>query len=345
MFKSHITINEKVIGKGSRPYIIAEMACAHNGSVEAAKKLINASVNAKADAIQLQFFRAESTVTPNHEAYKILCKIEFSDYEWKELVEYSSDQGIDVFVCTYDKPSVELAVELGVDGIKLNSADLSNPEIVIGVAESGIPFTLGTGASTLEEIAEALRIAEMNGAENIVLMHGVQNFPTKNEDLNISRIELLQSVFGNIPVGYADHTVGGDSFGLYVDLIAIGLGATLLEKHITLDRSEKGIDYQAALEPEEFKKYVEVMHKGQVAYGSKNIKAFSESEIMYRKFQKKSIVAARDILKGEKIVREDVTFLRNKEPGLSPDKLAFVIGKKIIRNINRNDNLLISDLK
>lgn len=342
--KTEIKIGDKHIGPGHHPYIIAEMACAHDGEFEKAKRLIDSAVNAKADAVQLQFFVSDETVTPHHEAHDILKRIEFSNEQWGELFQYGSDQGIDVFVCTYDVPSVKLAGKLGAKGIKLNSADLANPEVIIAVAELGIPFTLGTGSSTFEEITKGLELAAKHGAKDVVLMQGVQNFPTQPKDLNIAKIDLLRSEFG-IPVGYADHIAGDDPFGKMVDLLAIGLGANVLEKHITIDRSEKGIDYQAALEPEEFKTYVSNMHTAFTALGSREILPFTESDLKYRKFQKKSIVAAVDIEEGETLSRDKVAFIRNVEPGVAPINFPEMSGKKVIRSIQKHQNILPEDLQ
>lgn len=342
--KSRIQINDHVIGNGSRPYIIAEMACAHNGKFEEAIALANAAAEAKADAVQLQFFIPESTVTPHHEVFSILKKIAFSKEEWKKIFDYSKKLGLDVWVCTYDLPSVAWAKEFGADGIKLNSADLSNPEVIEAVAKTGIPFTLGTGASSLDEINEGLRIAESVGAENIILMHGVQNFPTAVENLCIARIRLLKKVFPYLSVGYADHTAGDDEFSQLSDLIAIGLEANLIEKHITLSRQEKGIDYQAALEPLEFSNFVKRIHKAYKAFGDDLIHPFSESDLRYRKFQKKSIVANADLKCGQEIHPSDLIFLRNSEPGISPKEMGILIGKKVIRDISKFQNINLSDV-
>ncbi|HLG02696.1 MAG TPA: N-acetylneuraminate synthase family protein, partial [Bacteroidia bacterium] len=293
-----IRIRDKVIGNGNPPFVIAEMACAHDGIFEKALKLVDAAVDADADAVQLQFFIPDETVTPNHPVYDVVKKIAFDAESWRKIFKHARGKNIAVFVCAYDVPSVNLAIECRADAIKLNSADLSNPDVLSAVAASGIPFTLGTGASTLDEIANGIAFASSHGARNIILMHGVQNFPTKIEDLNISRVELLKEVF-DMPVGYHDHVDGEDPFGKIVDLIAIGLGACVIEKHITCDRSEKGIDYQAALEPAEFKQFVAQVRKAFVAYGSKKLRPFTESDIRYRKFQKKSVVAARAIKAGE----------------------------------------------
>lgn len=343
-YNSTIKINDSHIGLNQSPYIIAEMACAHNGNFEEAIQLIDASKEAGANATQLQFFVPEYTVTPNHGVYSVLQKIAFSNEEWTKIFNHGRAVGIDVWVCTYDHPSVDLAVQLGADGIKLNSADLSNPKVLKAVAESKIPFTLGTGASTFEEITRGLSYLYKNGARDIVLMQGVQNFPTQNKDLNIARLNLLKSVFPNIPVGYADHTDGEDSFGKIVDLIALGAGAVVFEKHITLDRSEKGIDYQAALEPKEYKTYVKTLHHGYEAFGKAQIKPFSESDLKYRKFQKKGIVAIEDLKEGDVISDENVEFLRNEIPGMSPLDFYKIKGKKLVKSVKKFDNINENDV-
>lgn len=338
-----ISIGEYKIGDGNRPFIIAEMACAHDGIKEKALKIIDASVEARADAIQLQFFVADETVTPFHPAYEVVKRIEFSESDWSDIFAYAKSKGILVFVCTYDVPSVKLAARLKVDGIKLNSADLSNPEVVIEVAKAKIPFTLGTGASTFEEINRGLNLAAENGATDVILMHGVQNFPTLTEDLNISKVGALKKSFP-VPVGYHDHTDGDDVFTHSVDFIAIGLGANVIEKHITLDRKEKGIDYQAALEPEEFKNFVKNIHRAYLAFGSAEARPFTESELKYRKFQKKSIVAAVDLEPGILITREKVRFIRNENPGISPAEFGLIEGKKVKSKIDKFRNIELTDL-
>jgi sialic acid synthase SpsE len=335
-----VTIKGKRIGNGYPAYIIAEMACAHDGSLSKAKQLIDAAVNAKADAIQLQFFRADETVVPSHDVYDVLKRIEFTEEEWQGLIDYAKQSEIAVIVCTFDLPSVHMAVRLGADAIKLNSADLSNPEVVAAVSKSGLPFTLGTGASTDAEIGAGLDRAANNGARQIILMHGVQNFPTQTPDLNIRRMKYLQEKFG-VPAGYHDHTDGSDSFSRIVDLIAVGMGAHVIEKHITISRAEKGIDYQAALEPAEFIAYVELLRRANVALGSAEKTDFSESDLRYRKFQKKSIVADRNLSAGEVLDRSMVRFIRNREPGLPPVELDNLLGKTLTRNIEPFTNIAL----
>ena len=345
IIKGGFRIGSSLLQNHSKPYVIAEMACAHNGNIDEAKQLIKASVDAGADAVQLQFLVAEETVTPFHEAFDVIKSIEFSVEQWKEIVSYARKFEIDVFTCTYDVPSVALAVETKCDGIKLNSADLSNPDVLAAVAKSGIPLTLGTGASTLDEINEGLEFLKSNGAKDIVLMHGVQNFPTAVQDLHINRLEFLMDQFPEYTIGYADHTDGENSFAKVVDLLAVAKGVGVIEKHITLCRADKGIDYQAALEPEELKAFVSRIDAAYQALGSKLERPFSASDLKYRKFQKKGVVAARELKEGETITRNDVLFIRNVEPGLPPKEFGKIEGQKLKVARAKFDNITVSDIE
>lgn len=319
------------------------MACAHDGDIAKAKKLVDAAAEANADAVQLQFFSPDDLVTPDHEVYDLLHQINFSREEWREIYEYARKFDIHVFACTYDIPSAELALDLKVDGIKLNSSDLSNPDLLRIVAESGIPFTLGTGASTIEEIAQAVDTALVHGGNRIIIMHGVQNFPTAIEHANVNKIKMLRALFP-FPVGYQDHTAASDPFSRAVDLLAIGAGACVIEKHITLDRSEKGTDYQAALEPKEFKEFVQLIRTAETAMGPTTIQPLSESDITYRNFQKKSIVASRDIGIGEKISRENIAFLRSPKTGIPPVSFKEIEGKSVTKKIHQFETLSSDDI-
>ncbi|WP_415714116.1 N-acetylneuraminate synthase family protein [Maridesulfovibrio sp.] len=329
-----IRINNRTVGIGHPVYVIAEMACAHHGSLEKALKLVDVAVEAEVDAVQLQFFSRDHLMSVEHPAYDLLGKLSFSEDEWRKIYDHARKYSMDVFVCTYDTPSAEFAIRLGVEGIKLNSSDLSNHDLLETVARSGIPFTIGTGASTVEEISEALaRIKDYQ--KNAILMHGMQAFPTEIADANINKIKIFQSCF-NLPVGYQDHTSGDDAFAGVIDLLAIGAGACVVEKHYTLDRSLKETDYQAALNPQELNAYVKRIRTASTAMGETSIQPLSEAERNYRKFQKKQIVARKNLTAGSIISKEDLSFLRTgKLNGYSPDKANELLGKKIIQNISK----------
>lgn len=340
------TINNKKIAHNHAPYIIAEMACAHDGDYQKALRIIDAAVEAKADAIQLQFFTPDTTVTPRHPVYNTLRDIAFSYDQWQQMVDYIRKQSaIDVWVCTYDYPSVSWAHEMNADGIKINSSDLSNPELLKAVAQTGIPFTIGTGASYLEEVRSCIELVENNGAEHFVLMHGVQNFPTELEDVQINRLDILQSAFPDYLTGYADHTNADFQESLWIDAAAVGKGAAVLEKHITWDRSEKGIDHQAALNPDEFITYVQNVKNTFKALGKKALQPLKESDFKYREFQKKSIVVNKNLDAGSLLDHSNTSFLRNDKPGLSPSYFSKIEGRKVKSSLKKFDNIFLENLE
>lgn len=339
-----IVINNKPIDRFGM-YIIAEMACAHDGDFHKAKALIDVAVEARADAVQLQFFHAPANMVAHHRLYSLLEKIEFSREQWSELCDYARHKNIDVFACAYDMPSLEFAIALKVDGIKFNSADLSNLEMITRVAESGIPFTLGTGASRMDEVGQAILTALAAGGNKFVLMHGMQSFPTRIEQANIRRIPALAATF-NALVGYADHTDGDDPFAQQIDLPAMGAGACVFEKHYTLDRTLKGTDYQAALNPGELASYVEAMRRGSEAMGSAGVRPFNADELRYRTFQKKKIVTARELAVNHVIERDDLILLRTEhEGGMDASVLPSLIGKQITRPLTVHQLIMLEDIQ
>jgi sialic acid synthase SpsE len=322
MSMPHVSIAGRAVGPGLPAYLLAEMACAHDGEAGKAKRLVDAALAAGADGVQLQFFRTAELVTPGNPIHELLSRIEFDDEEWADIHAHARASGLHVWACTFDPPSVELALRLGVDAIKLNSSDLSNPG------------GLGRVASTMDEVAHGLAVARAaGGLGRVVLMHGVQNFPTPVADAHIRRMGLLRANFG-LPVGYADHTDAENPAARVLDLAALGLGACLLEKHITLDRAEKGVDHQAALEPEEFRAWVARMREAEAALGAGELAPLTEADERYRSFQKKSVVAARDLAAGAVLAEADVRFLRTGErPELSPGDLPRLLGRRLARAV------------
>ncbi len=326
-FHATVQVRDRQIGLGYPPFVIAEMACAHDGKLAKAESLIDGAIAAGVDAIQLQLFTTTHQVAPTHPLHPLLETLAFAPEDWERLFARVHHSHTPLFAFVYDPPSLELALRLGIDGIKLSSADLSNPEMTSAAARCGLPITLGTGASTLDEISSALDTIQTHEGHQVVLMHGVQNFPTAIADANLRRIQLLQRVF-QLPVGYQDHTEADLDFSKSIDLVAIGLGACVIEKHITLDRQDQGTDYQAALEPEELKPFVRQIRAATEALGTDTVRPLTESDRRYRQFQKKSICAARAIAKGDTIHRNDLVFLRTEtSPGLSPSELDRFLGR------------------
>jgi N,N'-diacetyllegionaminate synthase len=338
-----IEVVGKTIEEGGA-FVIAEMACAHDGDFGKAKELISAAAAAQVDAVQLQIFHAAANMVAHHRLRPVLERIEFSATQWAELVGFSRSAGLPVFACAYDLPSLELALKLDVDGIKLNSADLGNVEMLVRCAQSGVVFTLGTGASRLDEVGLALSTVLEHGGDRVVLMHGIQAFPTRIDKASIRRVSQLRETF-NALVGYADHTDGDDSFAGIIDLLALGAGACVLEKHFTLDRAAKSIDYQAALNPDQLLSYVRDMRTAVRAVGVGWPLPFDDDDRKYRQFQKKRIVAAQELPAGTVLDRSKLALLRTEEgDGLDAVALPGVIGKTLRRTLRQHELMLAADI-
>ncbi len=327
-------------------FIIAEMACSHEGDPRLAKKIVDAAAQAGSDAIQLQIWSLTHMMAPQRPEYEMLKKIELTRDQWSELVEYSRQNHpkMQVFVCVYEHHSIPFIESLNIDGYKLNSSDLSNPLVLEKVAATGKQINLSIGASTLGEIQAAVgRIRTISEAK-ITLMYGHQSFPTLPENVHMNFMKKLRTLF-DFPIGYQDHCDAETESAFWLPAAAVGLGIDILEKHITHDRSLKGIDYESALNPDEFVRFVEMVHVLESSMGSSEPRPFSDDELKYREFQKKSIVAAHDLPAGTELTKDHLIFMRAEGLGLAPDQIGRIIGKKIQRDIPAFQQLSEADLR
>lgn len=314
-------------GDSASPFIIAETACAHDGDPETLRTLIREVADADPDAIQVEIFSPEHQVTPDHEMADAVDDLAFSLDTWEDILREMSDLDPATFVFAYDRPSLQFALEHDIDGIKLSSADLANPEMIAASAKADMPTTLSTGGCSVEEIAQSVEQYTEIDNRGPVLMHGVQNFPTAIEDAWLYRIQLLKDLF-DLPTGYQDHTDGDSELSQVIDLIALGRGASVLEKHVTLSRGETETDFEAALEPAEFEDYVETVRGASGALGPRRFCSVSSSERKYQAFQKKAVVTTQEIRQGEPIDRDHVEFLRNDSPdGIAPREFEALEGR------------------
>jgi len=346
------TLDRAVIVRGRRisdsdpVYIVGEIACGHQGDVAQAKRLIEAVVKAGADAVQLELFHPPANLVGSLPFYKVVEDLSFTRDQWVDVMSFARGHDTAVSAFVYDDVSMEWALALKPDMLKLNSSDISNPDLIIAAAKSGLPFTVGTGASSFQEIAEAVDLALAHGGTQMILQHGVQNFPTPTDNAHLRRIAMLKEAFGGL-VMYADHTDASLDMARYLDLAAIGVGAALLEKHVVLDRAAKGVDWEAALDPAGFAAYVTTMRAGWRALGPERLMPPTEGDEKYRRFQKKSIVAAKDIPAGTTLNRSHVAFLRAQgtAQGLSPMRFRDIAGSKTRRAIAKWEQIVLTDLE
>lgn len=338
--KKSFKIGNHLIGDPSYPLLIAEIACAHDGDPWKCSKLIEAASKSGADAIQLQIFSAQLQVPRSHKLRELLENLEIDRKTWKNLFSQAKETGLMVSAFVYDEESLEWVQDWDPDMYKLNSSDLTFEPMLKGVAKTKKPLTLGTGASQVEEIRYGVETLKTYN-DKVILMHGVQDFPTEIHNSRLNRIEFLKNIF-NGPFGFADHTDGSNRLAKYIDLIALGQGASVFEKHITLDRKAKSTDYQAALEPETWSEYAKVMRALAPSISDSSPEVLTETDKRYRNFQKKKAFSSREILKGESLTDSCIKFMRSdSEFGILPQMIDKVLGKIAKEKISQEELLRV----
>lgn len=321
------------------PYVVAEMACAHDGDLRHALKIAKAA--SKADALQIQIFHAEDLVLP--EKVPAARKLQLTSDEWKEVARETQKGSVDLWATVFDSKAIDLALQLGVKVIKIHSTDISNPFLLRECAETGLPLSLSVGGSYIDEIIRAVQFLERHGSSELMLTHGFQDFPTSPEDARLGFITTLDSLFP-YPIGYQDHTDGNSDLAMTLPLSAVGLGARVLEKHITDDRSRKGTDYISALDPNQFSRFVDQARSVSKAISKRRSNTLSSQEENYRQSMKRRIVTKEDIEPDTQITEDAITLVRADE-GLKADQLDDVLGRKSRRLLKKHETIKEKDLQ
>ena len=328
-----------------KTYVIAEMACSHEGDPTLARKIIDGAGQAGADAIQFQIWLLKDIMVPHHPDYERVKRIELSREAWADLAAYVRDRypEMQIIACVYERSSVDFAESINVDAYKLHSADLSNPYLVKHVAGTGKRIDLSVGASTLDEIQTAIEWIKSTSSSEVWLMYGYQNFPTLTDEVHLRYMMKLKQLF-ELPIGYQDHSDADTEAAFWLPAAALGMGVDILEKHITHDRSLKGIDHEAALNPDEFARFVQMVRTIEGAMGISTPKPFTAEELKYRKYAKKSLVASRDLPAGTRVTEDDLLFMRADDLGLPPDQAYRLIGRVTSRDIAAYHLILEDDV-
>ena len=348
-------IGQKSIGDGSQAYIIAEMAWSHDGSYENARAIVLAASKAKADAICIHLTHISDYMTTDYVAakggasssanseklYDFLSKKNLSEDEWKRVIKLAHDSGVAVCAMCNDVYSVHFAAKNGIDSFVIPPASIQEIVLLETVAKYRTPVLIRIGGAHQDEIALAIDAMRSNGAE-FALIHGFQNFPTELDEMNMNLIGTLKSKYG-VSVGFADHVDGGSDVALLVPVVAIAKGANLIEKHLTYDRSKKGLDYESALNPEAFSKMIALVRIVEKAFGTNEFGELSDKELAYRKNVRKRAVAAKDLKVGSIVNDENFTFKRANS-GMYPDEFAKRVNEKIIKVMRKDEGLLNSNV-
>lgn len=327
---------------GNDILIIAEVGNAHEGNLQRAKDLINASADAGVNAIKFQLFTADELLVKSHSRYRHFKDLQMSFEDWKVLYNLSKERGLKFFCDIFGMDSYEICKNLTADGIKIHSSDISNYQLLSTISGWDNDIFLSCGGATELEIHRALKILKsLENNKQIILMHGFQNFPTSKEETNLNRLKTLAQLFLQ-PVGFMDHIDAESTLSQTLPLLAIASGACVIEKHITMDRSLKGIDYYSSLEPEEMASLVERIRDVKTILGRSEI-VFGKEESLYRKKMKKHLVALSSIKTGQIITDMNMTYKR-AECSAYPANYEDVIGKKAIDSFSVDEPIVYSKL-
>ena len=342
-----IKIGERWIGDGEPCFIIGEVGINHNGSLEIAKKLIDVACEAEADAVKFQkrdlkhVYQERLLSNPNlaEQAFQylipLLQEFELSKEDYHKIVEYCQEKGI-LFLCSpWDLESVDFLESLEILAYKISSADMTNFPLLRHVASRGKPLIVSTGMSTLEEIRKTVDFLKKRKAE-FALLHCNSTYPAPFEEINLRFMETLRQF--DVPIGYSGH-----ERGIATSIVAGALGACIIERHITLDRTMVGPDHAASLEPLGFQKLIRDIRQTAKAMGNTE-KHLSRLEIMNRELLGKSLIALQDIPKSTRIIEERVG---SKSPGkgISPQRMDELIGKIALRDIKKDEFFVEEDFQ
>jgi len=328
-------------------FIIAEAGVNHNGSIKLAYKLIDVASASGVNAVKFQTFKAENlvsknaqkaeyqkqTTNPSESQFNMLKKLELDANAHRRLIDYCDKKDIIFLSTPFDYESIELLNKLKLQIFKIPSGEITNLTYLRHIGSLGKEVILSTGMSTLKEIEEALIILTSAGTskENITILHANTMYPSPMEDVNLRAMQTIQDKFG-VAVGYSDHTLG-----IEVDIAAVAMGAAIVEKHFTLDKTMDGPDHKSSISPEELKAMVSSIRNIEKALGS-SIKKPSKSEKPNITMARKSIVASKSIKKGELFTEKNIT---TKRPGtgISPMEWDSIIGKVAKRDYQIDDLL------
>lgn len=342
-----IQIGDRLVGDDQPTYIIAEIGVNHNGILPLALELIDVAVAAGADAVKFQKRSLENLYAKKYlenansgektirYLLPILQRVELPEEAYYKIVDYCKEKGITFLCSAFDAPSADFLDSLEVPAFKVASADLTNLPLLDHLVKKGKPLIVSTGMSSMDEVEITVNFLKQRKAE-FALLHCNSTYPAAFEDINLRFMEQLRK-FG-VPVGYSGH-----ERGIAVSTVAAALGACIIERHITLDRTMDGPDHAASLEPQGFKKMVRDIRQVALALGTGEEKYISRGEILNREVLGKSLVATRKIFPGETITPDMIT-VKGPALGLSPQRYPDLIGKKASRLIEIDEPFTDRDL-
>ena len=345
-----LTIQNHTIGIDQPAFIIAEAGVNHNGDINLAKQLVAEAKKAGANCVKFQTFKADRVATecspkanyqlkstdPNESQLEMLRKLELGYKEHRDLIQKCNEENIIFLSTPYNHEDADFLDEIGIPAFKLASIHIAEPSFLQYVAQKGKPIILSTGMATLAEVDDAVRAIQDTGNNQLALLQCTTNYPSKLKDANLHAMQTMRDAL-NVIVGYSDHTQTDTAC-----IVAIGLGANVIEKHFTLDKILPGPDQSSSSDPDDFYRLVKSVRDAELSLGS-SLKRPAPVEVINAQGMRRSIVARKNIKPGSIINEELVTFKR-PATGISPRFLSLIIGKTATREIITDEMLQWSDI-
>jgi N,N'-diacetyllegionaminate synthase len=346
-----IKVADHVIGNGNRCFVIAEAGVNHNGKLKLALELVDAAQQAGADAVKFQTFRAEAVVSPiapkaeyqiantqtEESQLEMVRELELSYDEFRQVYEHCQSRNMLFLSTPFDAESADFLDGLGMPAFKIPSGEITNLILVSHVASKHKPIILSTGMANLQEVQEALETIYAAGNHDVVVLQCVSNYPASPASINLRAMDTMRKQFG-VDVGFSDHTQG-----IEIPLASVALGATVVEKHFTLDRNLPGPDHKASLEPGELKEMIAKIRNVEDALGN-GIKQPTAEELKTAECARRSLVAAIHIPAGTAVTSEMISILR-PGTGLRPALMPLVLGRCVLQSLEAGELFALDNLR
>ena len=328
-----------------RVHMIAEAGSNHNGDVSLAHRLIRAAVDSGADSVKFQFIEPDGLYLPfyrsgdervENKVYRQRATEVLREEQWEQVFQFAAEAALPCAASVFDSVGLERLASLGSPYAKVASTDLNNYPLLAKVADSGFTALVSTGMSTLGEVERAVQVFSNTGAlDRLVLLHCVSAYPCTLSDSRLYMVSVLKSAFG-VPVGFSDHTLGTEA-----SCIAVSLGARVIEKHFTVDKTLPGFDHAHALDPDELKSFVETV-RGALSACTHQPERLTETEKMTRVRARRGVYAARDLEPGTVVSEQDLLVVRPRA-ALAPADLSRVLGKAVASRIRQYEPVDLQD--
>jgi len=329
--KMNVKIGKKVIGENFPSLFIAEAGINHNGDIKLAKKLVKTAKECGADAVKFQTFSAEDLISHKSKYFRLFKKLELKDNDFAELSDYAKKQNILFLSTPFSNRAVNLLTKLKVPAFKIASGDLTNLPLIEYASSKLKPIILSTGMSDLNEIQDAIKSIKKMKNNKIILMHSVSSYPTPHNETNLKVIEKFKAKFP-FPVGYSDN--GSDTL---VPVIAVAMGAKIIEKHFTINKKLEGPDHKLSANPSELKNIIQKIRKTEEMMGDGKKKC-QPSELQNRVNARRSLTAKVNIEKNSEILPEMIS-LNRPSTGIEPKFLKKILYKRIKKSVKAGDSI------